>query len=202
MALEQPEGGVGTSARILDTAERLVQVRGFNAFSYADIAQELGVTKASLHYHYPSKAVLGQELIGRYAARFGAALAEVDARLSDPRAKLDAFTGLYADVLRDQRMCLCGMLAAEYQTLPKTMQTAVVCFFNHCETWLQGVLREGQERGTLLLRASTADTAQMIVGTLEGAMLIARSYGDINRFQAAATQLLTSLTSDAPTPAP
>jgi TetR/AcrR family transcriptional regulator, transcriptional repressor for nem operon len=202
MAHQQQESGAGTSTRILDTAERLLQVRGFNAFSYADIAQELGVTKASLHYHYPSKAVLGEELIGRYAARFGAALAAIDARLTSPRAKLDAFAGLYADVLRGQRMCLCGMLAAEYQTLPKTMQAAVLRFFSECETWLEGVLREGQEQGTLLLRASPADTAQMIVGTLEGAMLIARSYGDINRFQATATQLLTSLTSAAPAPAP
>ena len=60
-----------TRSRILDVAERLVQTRGFNGFSYADIAAELQISKASLHYHFPSKAELGEALIGRYAARFG-----------------------------------------------------------------------------------------------------------------------------------
>lgn len=198
MAQQREQGGTGTAARILDIAERLVQVRGFNGFSYADIAEELGMSKASLHYHYPGKAELGADLIARYTARFAAALTAVDARLADPRAKLDAFAELYADVLRGQRMCLCGMLAAEYQTLPETMQAAVLRFFDESETWLEGVLQEGQEQGTLLLRASPRDTAQTIVSTLEGAMLVARSYGDISRFQAAASQLVASLVAVAP----
>ena len=67
---------VDTSQRILDTAERLVQTRGFNGFSYADIATTLGVTKASLHYHFPAKAKLGQRLIERYEKNFLAALEE------------------------------------------------------------------------------------------------------------------------------
>ena len=108
------------------SAERLVQVRGFNGFSYADVAAELSITKASLHYHFPGKAELGEALIERYAARFAAALAEIDARGADAPAKLDAYAGLYADVLRGQRMCLCGMLAAEYQTLPEPMRDAVI----------------------------------------------------------------------------
>src|ERR671929_772591 len=98
-----------TADRILDTAERLVQSRGFNGFSYADIAAELGVTKASLHYHFATKAELGEALMERYAARFGAALAEIEARPDDAAAKLAAYAELYASVLSDQRMCLCGM---------------------------------------------------------------------------------------------
>ena len=45
-----------TADRILDIAERLVQTRGFNRFSYADIAAELGITTASVHYHFPARA--------------------------------------------------------------------------------------------------------------------------------------------------
>src|SRR5213076_801788 len=100
-----------TSEQILDVAERLVQTRGFNAFSYADVAGELGVTKASLHYHYPSKAELGTALMARYTARFGAALATIDAGGGEPSAKLRAYVELYLEVLRGRRMCLCGMLA-------------------------------------------------------------------------------------------
>ena len=72
-----------TAERILDIAERLVQTRGFTNFSYADIAAELGITKASLHYHFPSKAELGQAVIARYGERFAEALSEIDRTVSD-----------------------------------------------------------------------------------------------------------------------
>jgi TetR/AcrR family transcriptional repressor of nem operon len=110
------------ATRILDVAERLVQLRGFNGFSYADIAAELHITKASLHYHYAGKAELGRALIERYAQRFTAALAAIDQHETDPIEKIRAYEAIYADVLSERRMCLCGMLAAGYDTLAEPMQ--------------------------------------------------------------------------------
>ena len=119
-----------TADHILDLAERLVQTRGFNGFSYADIATELGVTKASLHYHFPTKAQLGYHLINRYGEVFARSLAEIDAtRDVDTVEKLRSYVNLYSQVLRDNRMCLCGMLAADYTTLPEPMKSAVTQFF-------------------------------------------------------------------------
>src|SRR6184192_136880 len=115
-----------TASWILDVAERLVQTRGFNGFSYADVAAELGISKASLHYHFPGKAELGEALIRRYAARFADALETIDRGGADAPTKLEAYASIYAGVLRDQRMCLCGMLAAEYDTLPKPMRDAII----------------------------------------------------------------------------
>src|SRR5437762_10694573 len=109
MATTRAQQGPGTAERMLDIAERLVQVRGFNDFSYADIAAELGITKASLHYHFPGKAELGQALIARYTERFSAALSRIDRDLPDARTKLEAYAALYADVLRGKRMCMCGI---------------------------------------------------------------------------------------------
>jgi TetR/AcrR family transcriptional regulator, transcriptional repressor for nem operon len=183
----------GTASRILDAAERLVQVRGFNGFSYADIAAELRITKAALHYHFAAKADLGQALIARYASRFTDALAGIDARGLGPAAKLAAYADLYLRVLRDRKMCLCGMLAAEYQTLPQPMRDAVITFFDHNESWLEGVLAQGRDEGSLQFTGSACDTARMVVAGLEGAMLVARPYGDIVRFQAAAANLLAGL---------
>jgi TetR/AcrR family transcriptional repressor of nem operon len=182
-----------TANRILEVAEHLVQVRGFNAFSYADVAGELGLTNAALHYHFPSKAELGEALIARYAIRFVGALDEIDGSIVDPPRKLDAYADLYADVLRNQRMCLCGMLAAEYETLSAGMQVAVADFFEKNENWLAGVLRQGRDDGTLSFAGSPLDEARSIVSSLEGAMLIARSFGDVKRFQSAASHLLTAL---------
>jgi TetR/AcrR family transcriptional regulator, transcriptional repressor for nem operon len=198
MAPRRQRGDGETAARILDIAERLVQSRGYNGFSYADVAAELGVTKASLHYHFPGKAELGEALIARYAARFADALEQIDRRSADPAAKLDAYASIYADVLRDRRMCLCGMLAADYDTLPEPMRDAVIRFFDDSEAWLTAVLEQGQQEGALRLSGSATEAAQAIVSGLEGALLIARPYGDVARFQSAATRLLTSFADTSP----
>lgn len=183
-----------TAERILDAAERLVQVRGYNGFSYADVAAELGITKPSLHYHFRGKAELGEALIDRYAERFGAALAEIDAGEDDARGKLAAYARIYRDVLSEQRMCLCGMLAADYETLPGPMREAVLRFFDQNETWLAGVLEGGRADGSLAVSGDPRDAAQAIVSGLEGALLVMRPYGDVARFEAAAGRLVAGLT--------
>jgi TetR/AcrR family transcriptional repressor of nem operon len=130
----------GTASRILDVAEELVQTRGFDGFSYAHVAAELGVTSPSLHYHFRSKAELGEALIDRYAARFLEALVAIERDGADALAKLGAYARVYGDVLRRRRMCLCGMLAAGYDTLPEKMRDAVIRFFDENERWLARVL--------------------------------------------------------------
>jgi TetR/AcrR family transcriptional repressor of nem operon len=182
-----------TAERILDIAERLVQLRGFNSFSYADVARELGITTASLHYHFPSKAELGRALIARYAERFSEALERIDEETPDARGKLEAYAGLYADVLRGKRMCLCGILAAEYETLPEPMRGAVIGFFNENRSWLADVLAQGQADRSLAFGGPPEEIAQGILSTLEGAMLVARPYGDLEKFDSASRQLLASL---------
>ncbi len=188
----------GTAQRILDVAERLVQLRGFNGFSYADVASEVGVSKPSVHYHFPSKAELGEALINRYASRFGEALAAIDTGLPDVHSRLEAYADLYAGVLREERMCLCGMLAADYATLPPPMRDAVVRFFDLNEEWLGRVLAEGRLQAGLRFDGPAPTQARLIVGALEGAMLVSRPYADPERFQAAAKLLLATLFSPAP----
>ena len=131
----KPQASADTAQRILDVAERLVQTFGFNGFSYADIAKALHVTKASLHYHFPSKADLGRRLIERYEATFLAALRAIETGSAEPRTQLKHYARIYADVLRDDRMCLCGMLASDYATLPKAMKEEVRHFFDENEQW-------------------------------------------------------------------
>src|SRR3954467_6907473 len=114
--------GRQTASAILDIAERLAQSRGFNGFSYADVAAELQVTKAGLHYHFAGKGELGEALMRRYHARFAEALAAIEAGEPDAAACLRAYTDLYAGVLDGRLMCLCGMLAAEFETLPAPMR--------------------------------------------------------------------------------
>ncbi|HXL75981.1 MAG TPA: TetR family transcriptional regulator [Burkholderiales bacterium] len=182
-----------TSQRILDVAERLVQTRGFNGFSYADIAEALEVTKASLHYHFPTKGDLGKRLIERYEEGFLAALRSIDSAGAGARDKLKRYIRIYADVLRDNRMCLCGMLASDYATLPKPMKEEVKHFFDENEQWLAAVLDAGRKAGNLEFKGSALELARAMVGSLEGAMMLARSYGEVSRFDTAAERLIAAL---------
>jgi TetR/AcrR family transcriptional regulator, transcriptional repressor for nem operon len=193
MTIQRRHRDIGTATQILDVAERLAQSRGFNGFSYADVAAELHLTKAALHYHFAGKAELGEALIARYSDRFAAALEALDTTGLSAPTKLEGYASLYLDVLRAKRMCLCGMLAAEYQTLPQRMRDAVIHFFDANEAWLQRVVEQGQQEGTLHAAGSSKEIARAIVGGLEGAMLVARPYGDLSRFQAATTHLLSGL---------
>ncbi len=178
---------------ILDVAEQLAQTRGYNGFSYADIAAQLGVTKASLHYHFPSKAELGRALIERYRGLFATALEAIDAHTLEPQEKLRQYVGLYESVLSNERMCLCGMLAAEHSTLPPPMQEELKLFFDANERWLTTVLDKGLRAGVLRFMEPAQERARVLIGTLEGAMLVARSYGNPQRFQRAAACVLADL---------
>lgn len=182
-----------TPRRILDIAERLVQTRGYNGFSYADIAAALRITKASLHYHFPTKAQLARRLIERYEQRFLEALASIDRTDADAREKLRRYVGIYADVLRANRMCLCGMLASDYATLAKPVKDGVKHFFDCNEDWLVALLQQGRSTGTLQFKGAPDVVARALVGSLEGAMMLARSYGEVARFQSVADRILAEL---------
>jgi TetR/AcrR family transcriptional repressor of nem operon len=190
---QQTAGRSITAVRALDVAERLLQGRGYNGFSFGDVAAELGVTRAALHYHFPSKAQLGAALIERYADRFTTALAVLDATAPDAPARLAGYVELYRQVLGEERMCLCGMLAAEYRTLPGPLQERVWAFFDHNTAWLTATLAAGAQDGSLHLPGEPRDAAAMVLGGLEGALLIARLDGDVDRFSAAADCLLGGL---------
>jgi TetR/AcrR family transcriptional repressor of nem operon len=154
----------------------------------------MGVTKASLHYHFPGKAELGEALVARYTERFASELERIDADRLAPPARLAAYAALYAGVLREKRMCLCGMLAAEYDTLPAPMRDAILGFFDRNQAWLRIVIEDGRTDRSMSFDGTAEDGAQTILGGLEGAMLVARPYRDVARFEAVAARLIAGLT--------
>ena len=136
---------------------------------------------------------LGRRLIERYETGFLDTLAAIDAAYPQAGDKLRRYASIYAEVLRANRMCLCGMLASDYATLPKPMRERVRHFFDENERWLTAVLEEGRQSGSLRFTGSALDVARALVGALEGAMMIARSYGEVARFEAVADRLLAEL---------
>jgi TetR/AcrR family transcriptional repressor of nem operon len=182
-----------TRDRILDTAQRLIQARGFSGFSYADIATKIGIRKASIHHHFPTKGALGTKLMVRYRRAFGDALARIDED-GDARSKLRRYAELFAGVLRDgHRMCMCGMLAADFDALPKSVRAEVKGFFDDNEAWLAKVLDEGRRAGTIDFEGPAHAEARTMLSVFEGAMLVARSHADVARFEGVAQRVLSSL---------
>lgn len=182
-----------TPTRILDAAEELVQTRGLNAMSYADISAQIGITTASLHYHFPSKSDLTMSLINRYAERFFASLDEVERTQRDVADRLRAYVGIYGAVLARGRMCLCGMLASDFETLPSAVRVRVSDFFERNYTWLERVIDQGADEGRLPRPVSTRATAEALVAGLEGAMLVSRPSAATDRFASIADSLLSSI---------
>lgn len=183
----------GTADRILDIAERLVQRRGFNAFSYADVATAVGIRKASLHYHFATKADLGLALVTRYRRTFLEALGTIETDSKDTLERLQRYVGLYDSVLRKKRMCMCGMLATDAATLPKGMRESVAEFFGENTAWLARVLEEGRKREDLAFVGPAGSMAAFFVSSLEGAMLIAHASGSHENFEGASRLLLDSV---------
>jgi TetR/AcrR family transcriptional regulator, transcriptional repressor for nem operon len=185
-----------TVSGILDIAERLVQRRGFNGFSYADVASEFGITKASLHYHFAGKAQLGESLITRYSARFAEALHGIDASNVGATDKLRAYCDIYRTVLSGRRMCLCGILAAEYDTLPDPMRKAVVAFFDQNQAWLSAFLEDSRAAGNLYFAGTSNEAARSVIAALEGAMLVSRPYGDTVLLDSVAERIMGEFCAD------
>lgn len=192
MLENRAKAGLKTPDRILDVAEELTQRRGFNAFSYADIASRLGITKASLHYHFPTKNDLGRALIERYTSRFLEALALIEQRAPNASERLRAYSEIYASVMEGGSFCLCGMLAAEYDTLPAAMKTAVTAFFDENVVWIARVLAAGRGDNSGD-HGRNIEAARTIVSGMEGAMLVARPYGDPQKFKTTAALLIDSI---------
>jgi len=180
MTTTAPKQRSGTAEQILDLAETLIQTRGYSAFSYQDIADSLGIRKASIHYHFPSKADLGIAVVDRYVARFGGALAAIAADQSQPSmAMLDFYVEPYAGFAKTpDRICLCGALSGEILVLPAELRSRVDGFFRTHQEWLAGILKRGAARGEFSLAAPPAKVARFIFSTLQGALLVKRTTGD------------------------
>ncbi len=184
----------GTAQQILDVAQDLVRCRGYSAFSYADISKQVGIRKASIHYHFPSKEALGQELVKRYHTTFQCKLKAIEQSESDPCQQLQQFVGLYRSGLSQCQICLCGMLSAEIEVLPNSIQEEVRAFLTGTQAWLTSVLAAGQAAGCLQPRISPEIEASLVLATLQGAQLIARTATDQEAmFDGIANPLLTTL---------
>lgn len=161
-----------TAEQILDLAQERIQQRGYNAVSYGDLAEELDLTTAAIHYHFPSKADLVQTLVRRYREQSAQKRATLCEQNDTLRERLTSYVELFSGIMDGGGLCLCGILAADKPTLPEEVRREVRRFFAEQEDWLTDILEVGTTGGAGLAGCDTArDVARLFLATLEGAML-------------------------------
>lgn len=174
-----------TVEKILDVAEAEVRAKGYHAVSFRDLAEELGIKSASIHYHFRHKEDLGTALVKRYGDRF---FSELESRISreiDSETRLKVFVDQYRKALKSSdAMCLCGILGAEINGLPVSLGGVVSEFFNRNFEFVEDVLCE-----TMIDREKRS-LARSLVSGLQGAMMLAQSLGDHSVFDEVADRLL------------
>lgn len=161
-----------TRSLILQEAEFLIRTRGYSAFSYADLSERVAITKASVHYYFPTKEELIVVLVREYIERFVATLARIKQQHAGPGARLRAYANLFLDGFEKGMLPLCGALSAERSALPAAMHPTVQDFFQIHLDWLGGVLEEGLAAGALRPTVAPDQVALLLLSTLEGGTFV------------------------------
>lgn len=177
--------GETTAEKILETGRQLIMRRGYNGFSYADIADAVDIRKASIHHHFPAKADLVLAVVKQSRERFDADMAALQASGADPLTQLRAYVGYWEQCIADDSapFCVAGMLGAELPTLPDEVAQEVRTHFEDVARWLEHVLASGAENHQLQLKGTAKAEAETFVSLVYGAMLAARAYGNTRLFR-------------------
>lgn len=175
-----------TSDQILASARNFIVAGGYNGFSYADIAGEVGIRKASIHHHFPGKVDLVRAVVVQHRERTEASMTDLESKVLDPLASLRTYAGFWAKCIEDASMpfCVCALLASELPALPPEIAVEVRAYFRFLSSWLTKVMQRGAEQGVLKFAGSAELEAETFMATVHGAMLSARAYGNPAIFDA------------------
>lgn len=192
-----PAPAPSTADAILRSARSLVLAGGYNGFSYEDIASVVGIRKASIHHHFPTKVALVRTLVERYRAEVEAGLAALERAHSDPREQLRACVAFWEACIRDDSapFCVCALLAIEIPVLPEEIVREVRAHFRALSVWVTAVMERGRSQKRLHLSTTPKAEAELFVATLHGAMLSARAHGEAATFSLITKPLLARLAS-------
>lgn len=175
-----------TSDHILTSARSFIISGGYNGFSYADIADVVGIRKASIHHHFPSKVDLVRTLVTQHRHDAESGLAALAAAVPDSLEVLQTFSGNWARCIEDDRIpfCVCALLASELPAVPPEIATEVDAYFRSLSSWLTAIIERGVEQGSLTIEAPAPVEAEMFMATVHGAMLSARAQNNPALFDA------------------
>jgi len=161
---------------LLDLAQGMIQERGYNAFSFKDLAARVGIKTASVHYHFPSKGELGLQVMKRYLDQLEECL-RTWAELPSETARLRAFVGSYRDTENQGAICLCGSMASDIQTLNAPIHSPINRYLERSEQWVVQCVQAGLESGEFLSTLPPETLAMSLLPSLQGALILSRVQG-------------------------
>ena len=183
-----------TKNALLDCAEEALRSRGYDGFSYADLAGEVGIRKASIHHHFPRKADLALALIDRYAANFFQALDDIVAKNKTGSERLRAYVALCRDALDGgNKLCLCVAFCVGRDGLNASVTKELDAFHLTVARWLSNAFALGKSDGSVASVTEVDAEAYACLAQMEGAQLMARAAKDMGRFDSAVSGLLCRL---------
>ncbi len=189
------ETTTSTAGKILDIAQSFIVKGGYNGFSYADISGVIGIRKASIHHHFPTKNELVAVLVDQYRRQASDGLNALDERIPSPLDRLEAYLSFWQKCIKDASapICVCAMLASEMTILPDDIASRVRAHFQRLAQWLEGVLKSGADQGVLRIADTPGQEAQLFMAAVHGAMLSARALNDPKLFGIITKPLLERL---------
>lgn len=175
-----------TADDILACTRKLIVARGYKGFSYADIADVVGIRKASIHHHFPSKVDLVKALISQYRKETEEGVKNLEHGIPHPLEQLRAYIQYWKTCIGDASapFCICALLASELPVLPDEVALEIRAYFRFLSGWLTSLLDRGVQQDVISLRHAPRVEAEAFMATVHGAMLSARAYGDAGIFGA------------------
>lgn len=171
---------------LLKAAQLKVRSGGYNNFSFRELAAEVGIKSASVHYHFPTKSDLGAALAHQYTNDFLKALGGPDELYAAGKNPINVYISLFRNALvQDKKMCLCGLLGAESDSLPDKVRYETKRFFELNIVWLEHAYRVINTDPNEVAKTSAIKT----IAILEGAMLISKTLDNNQIFEDAVLAL-------------
>lgn len=162
----------GTKEALVRAGENLMRTRGYAAFSYADLAETVGIRKASIHHHFPTKEELGIAIVEDYIVRVHSEFERIERAHQDAAGRLEAFFRVFRASSEGGLLPLCGALAAEMAALPSELQKLTHRFFDLQLKWLTAILETGEANGEIPRGRGARQKAFLLLSVLEGASFI------------------------------
>lgn len=184
-----------TAVRIRDTAHNLIAERGYFGFSYADVADAVGIRKASIHHHFPSKVDLVVATLREHRAKLVESAGGLDHSVADPLQRIKLYVQYWAECVKSNTrpICIAALLSAELPALPEEIRAEVQLHFKFLDRWIKGTLKEGVKRGSIHLQYGLDTEAQSFVAVVHGAMISARAFGSPDLFSSITKNALDRL---------
>jgi TetR/AcrR family transcriptional repressor of nem operon len=177
--------------QIVDLAIKLIQQKGYVAFSYDDISKQLGVTKASIHYHFEKKEDLGVAITERLSQSLQNSLLLVKNSSVSAEEKLKQFIQQQAKRFECTEICPISSLQTDFESLPNTVQEKIEEVSRLELTIMKEIVSEAQTEKIINGSEDVQLLAVTILSSIKGALLYRRVLGNdvlvevlnqINRF--------------------